>query len=146
MELKKSSRTINEIIIHCSATKEGQNVTVEQIRQWHKKRGFKDIGYHYVIYNDGSVHLGRDVDIAGAHCLNHNSKSIGVCYIGGLDKDMKAKDTRTDAQKVTLLDLLKQLKGLYPKATIHGHREYAAKACPCFDVKSEYKDLTAVVK
>ena len=135
-------RIINEIIIHCSATPEGKDYTVEQIRQWHKQRGFSDIGYHYVIYRDGSIHSGRPIERIGAHCLKHNAHSIGVCYIGGVAKDGKTpKDTRTDAQKESLIKLIKELKAKYPKATVHGHREYANKACPSFDVKSEYKNL-----
>lgn len=139
--LVKSTRTIKEIIIHCSATKEGQDFTVADIKKWHLARGFSDIGYHYIIYRNGSIHTGRNVNISGAHCEGHNSYSIGVCYIGGLDKNLKPKDTRTDAQKDALLKLLKQLKQLYPKATIHGHYEYANKACPCFNVKEEYINL-----
>lgn len=140
-ELKKSKRSINEIIVHCSATKEGQDVTVDTIRKWHKYRGFADIGYHYVVDINGIVRLGRDVDIVGAHCTGHNSRSIGVCYIGGLDKNGKEKDTRNGYQKDALLILLTRLKQLYPYATIHGHREYAAKSCPCFDARSEYKNV-----
>ena len=135
-------RIINEIIIHCSATPEGKDYTVEQIRQWHKQRGFSDIGYHYVIYRDGSIHSGRPIERIGAHCLKHNAHSVGVCYIGGVAKDGKTpKDTRTDAQKESLIKLIKELKAKYPKATVHGHREYANKACPCFDAKNEYKNL-----
>ena len=135
-------RIINEIIIHCSATPEGKDYTVEQIRQWHKQRGFSDIGYHYVIYRDGSIHSGRPIERIGAHCLKHNAHSVGICYIGGVSKDGKTpKDTRTDAQKESLIKLIKELKAKYPKATVHGHREYANKACPCFDAKSEYKNL-----
>ena len=139
--LKQSNRSINLIIVHCSATKEGMDYTVADIKKWHLARKFSDIGYHYVIYRDGSVHNGRDVNISGAHCEGYNSHSIGICYIGGLDKNGKPKDTRTDAQKTSLLKLLKTLKGMYPKATIHGHKEYANKACPCFDAYSEYKNL-----
>ena len=139
--LKVSKRTINEIIVHCSATKEGKDFTVADIKRWHLERGFSDIGYHYVIYRDGSVHEGRNVNISGAHCTGHNSHSIGVCYIGGLDADGKAKDTRTNSQKISLLKLLKQLKSIYPKATIHGHCEYANKACPSFNAGKEYKNI-----
>ena len=142
LSLGKSKRSINEIIVHCTASREGNPMTVEQIRRMHiRERGWSDIGYHYVVYLDGSVHNGRDVNIAGAHCKYHNTHSIGVVYVGGLDSKGNPKDTRTDAQKAGLLKLLKQLKGLYPKATIHGHREYANKACPCFDAKNEYKGL-----
>lgn len=139
---KKSKRNITEIIVHCSATPEGQNYTVDDIRRWHKQQGWSDIGYHYVIYRDGSVHDGRDVNLAGAHCTNHNRYSIGVCYIGGVAKDGKtAKDTRTEEQKEALIRFLKELKVLYPKATIHGHRDFSSKACPSFDAYKEYKNL-----
>lgn len=139
--LKKSKRSINEIIVHCTATIEGKNYTVANIRNWHLKRGFSDIGYHYLIYLDGSVNEGRNVNLSGAHTKYHNAHSIGVCYVGGLDKNHKAKDTRTKEQKESMLKLLKDLKKLYPKATIHGHYEFANKACPCFKPKEEYKDL-----
>lgn len=132
-------RTINEIIVHCAATPEGKDYTVEQIRRWHLKRGFRDIGYHYVIYRDGSIHAGRPVSQVGAHCTNHNAHSIGVCYIGGVAKDGKTpKDTRTEEQKKSLTSLLKRLHELYPKATLHGHKEFANKACPSFDVHKDY--------
>lgn len=132
-------RTIKEIIVHCSATPEGKDYTVDQIRQWHLARGFNDIGYHFVIYRDGSIHKGRPIEKAGAHCLNHNRFSIGICYIGGCAADGKApKDTRTPEQKEALIKLIMDLLCDYPKATIHGHREFANKACPSFDVQKEY--------
>ena len=138
--LKKSRRIINEIIIHCTATPEGRECSVEEIRQWHKARGFTDIGYHYVIHLDGRVEEGRNVDIAGAHCTGHNANSIGVVYVGGCAKDGKTpKDTRTDAQKASLANLLIDLRKLYPRATIHGHRDFANKACPSFDATKEYR-------
>lgn len=138
--LKKSRRTINEIIIHCTATPEGRECSVEEIRQWHKARGFTDIGYHYVIHLDGRVENGRNVDIAGAHCTGHNTHSIGVVYVGGCAKDGKTpKDTRTQAQKSALANLLIDLRKLYPRATIHGHRDFANKACPSFDATKEYR-------
>lgn len=141
---KKSKRTITDIIIHCSATPEGKDYTVQDIRRWHKQQGWSDIGYHYVIYRNGHVEPGRDVDIAGAHCEGHNTHSIGVCYIGGVSKDGKQpKDTRTLAQKAALLSLLTDLKAMYPNARIVGHRDYdtKGKACPSFDAKSEYKKI-----
>ena len=131
-------RPINEIIIHCSATKEGKNFTVKDIDAWHRQRGFKCIGYHYVVYLDGTVHKGRDESEVGAHCSGHNSFSIGICYIGGLDANGKPKDTRTDKQKAAIKSLVAELKLKYPDATIHGHNEFANKACPCFDVKKEF--------
>ena len=137
-----NKRNINLIIVHCSATAEGKDFTVKDIRNWNLKRGFNDIGYHYVIYRDGSVNKGRDESVIGAHCAGKNSNSIGVCYIGGLASDNKTpKDTRTEAQKKALLKLLKELKEKYPKASIHGHRDYANKACPSFDATKEYKNL-----
>jgi len=140
--VKKSKRAINEIIVHCTASYDGNAMTVEQIRRMHiRERGWSDIGYHYVVYLDGSIHNGRDVNISGAHCSGHNLHSIGVVYVGGLAKNGKPKDTRTPAQKAGLLKLLKELKRLYPKATIHGHREYARKDCPCFDARKEYAGL-----
>jgi N-acetylmuramoyl-L-alanine amidase len=141
-KLKMSSRRINEIIVHCSATREGRDYTVADITKWHKQRGFNDIGYHYVIYRDGSIHNGRDVNLVGAHCTNHNAHSIGVCYIGGCKTDgTSPKDTRTDAQKAALLSLLKDLRKKYPFAKIHGHRDFANKACPSFDATNEYKNI-----
>lgn len=138
--LRKSRRTINEIIIHCTATPEGRECSVEEIRQWHKARGFTDIGYHYVIHLDGRIENGRDADIAGAHCTGHNAHSIGVVYVGGCAKDGKTpKDTRTEAQKSALANLLIDLRKLYPRATIHGHRDFANKACPSFDATREYR-------
>ena len=135
-------RKIDKILVHCAATPEGKDFTVEDIDKWHRARGFKKIGYHFVIYNDGSVHKGRDIEEIGAHCTNHNSRSIGICYIGGVAKDGKTpKDTRTEPQKIALLELLKELKVKYPKAEIYGHRDFANKACPSFDAKTEYKNI-----
>ena len=129
-------RKIDKIIIHCSATREGVNVTPSQIKEWHLARGFKTIGYHFVITLDGRVHVGRPLSQIGAHCKGYNKHSIGVCYIGGLDINGKSKDTRTSAQNSTLKRLVGALKQSYPNATIHGHNEFANKDCPCFDVSS----------
>lgn len=153
--LKRSRRRIDLILVHCTATPEGKDYTVEQIRQWHtapkpKGNGWSDIGYHYVIYRDGSVHLGRDVDIVGAHCEGFNPHSIGIVYVGGLEfipdvpiDKLPDKDTRTDAQKLALLDLLVKLRELYPNAKIAGHRNYdkKGKTCPSFDAETEYSKV-----
>lgn len=135
-------RTINKIIIHCTATAEGKDFTVEDIRRWHVKgNGWKDIGYHFVIYRDGSVHLGRKLEQAGAHTNGYNTNSIGIVYVGGCAADGKtAKDTRTPEQKRALLSLVKELKHQYPDAIIHGHREFDNKACPSFDVRKWVKE------
>ena len=134
-------RNINKIIVHCSATKEGKAFTANDITRWHKQRGFATIGYHYVVLLDGTIQQGRAEMVMGAHCKGHNANSIGICYIGGLDENGNSKDTRTPEQKKSLLELLKRLKKDYPNATIHGHREFANKDCPCFDAKNEYKTL-----
>lgn len=160
--LKKSKRRIDYIVVHCTASREGQAQTVEQIRSEHKRQGWADIGYHYVVTLDGRVHLGRDVDQAGAHVSGYNSNSIGVVYVGGLENDprkeysqLKAKDTRTDAQKAALLSLLMDLRKLYPYAKIQGHRDFSPdknhngtiepsewiKQCPSFDAKEEYRRI-----
>lgn len=140
--VKSNPRKITEIIVHCSATAEGKDYNVNQIRQWHLARGFSDIGYHYVIYRDGTIHAGRDEFVSGAHCTGHNYNSIGVCYIGGCAADGKTpRDTRTEAQKRSLVNLLRDLKVKYPDATIHGHRDFANKACPSFDATKEYRVL-----
>ena len=139
-------RQINEIIIHCAATREGRDFTVEDITRWHKARGFATIGYHYVIYRDGSIHEGRPLEQIGAHCVGHNKHSIGICYIGGCTSDGKTpKDTRTPEQKEALFALLRHLKARFPNATIHGHRDFAAKACPSYDAFREYRQLALAI-
>ena len=132
-------RTIDKIIIHCSATPEGRPHSVEDIRRWHKAQGFADVGYHYVIGLDGAVFRGRPLEQAGAHCRGQNAHSIGICYIGGLDaKDGSPKDTRTPSQRIALEALVLLLRLRFPRATAHGHKEFAAKACPCFEVGEEF--------
>ena len=143
-KLKKSTRNINEIILHCSATPEGKDYDVDTIRKWHLQRGFSDIGYHCVRGRDRTIHNGSDATITGAHCTNHNSNSIGVCYIGGLDSTgKKAKDTRTNAQKKSFVSLVKQLMGIYNLSifNVHCHNEYANKACPSFKINDFRKEL-----
>lgn len=128
-------RKITKIIVHCTATPEGRAVSVAQVDAWHKERGFRCIGYHYLVGLDGTVTAGRPEQEMGAHCLGHNYESIGVCYVGGLARVTgEPKDTRTPAQRSALRRLVEQLRDRYPGATVHGHREFAAKACPCFDM------------
>ena len=135
-------RKVTDIIVHCAATPAGKDFTVIDIATWHKQRGFRTIGYHYVIYRNGSVHIGRPEGEIGAHCTGHNADSIGICYIGGVAADGKTpKDTRTPEQRKALLMLLRRLREKYPNAKIYGHRDFAAKACPSFDAKREYADL-----
>lgn len=128
-------RKIDKIIVHCTATPAGREVTVADVKAWHKARRFRTIGYHYLVYLDGTVHAGRRESEVGAHCLGQNARSIGVCYVGGLDAATgEPRDTRTPAQRRALRELVGSLRRRYPNATVHGHREFAAKACPCFDI------------
>jgi|TARA_R110002050_G_scaffold128157_5_gene249388 N-acetylmuramoyl-L-alanine amidase len=134
------SSDVNKIIIHCSATREcDDSINAEVIDRWHKDRGWRGIGYHYVVLMDGTIETGRMVDQCGAHTKGHNCESIGVCYIGGVESDGKTpKDTRTPEQIGSLLELLLVLRKMYPGAKIHSHRDFAAKACPSFDATAEY--------
>ena len=160
-------RTIDKIIIHCSATPENRNVTIEEIDRYHRQRGFRCVGYHFVIYLDGSVHVGRPIEQVGAHCLGQNAHSIGICYIGGCEAhSQKSKDTRTKAQKDSLVRLITELRQQFPNASVYGHREFtcqrakyeagfnisecsrkctgcefANRACPCFNASAEYANL-----
>jgi N-acetylmuramoyl-L-alanine amidase len=135
-------RELKRIIIHCTATPEGKHFDVATIRRWHvKDRGWKDIGYHYVIYLDGSVHEGRPVEQAGAHTSGHNADSIGIVYVGGCDAKMKAKDTLNEAQETAMVNLIKALREQYGELSLHGHNEFAAKACPSFKVKDKFSWL-----
>jgi N-acetylmuramoyl-L-alanine amidase len=143
MNLKKSSRKINKIILHCSATREGQDISVDTIRKWHVDgRGWSDIGYHYIVSIDGQIEEGRPIDRSGAHTKGLNSNSIGCCYIGGVESDGKTpKDTRNAEQLIAIANLLDALMEMYPDATLHGHNEFSNKACPSFDVQKEYDFL-----
>jgi N-acetylmuramoyl-L-alanine amidase len=144
---KLKMRKINKIIIHCTATPEGRHTTVEDVRRWHLDRGWSDIGYHFLIYLDGSLHEGRPVEIPGAHCKGHNKESIGIAYVGGIDKvNFKPKDTRTEEQKEALVYILEYLKIQHADAVIHGHNDFADKACPSFNATKEYENITNMWK
>lgn len=148
----KINSIMNTIVIHCSATKESQNVTSKEIKKWHIQRGFKDIGYHFVILLDGTIEIGRPLNKQGAHVSGHNSYTIGICYVGGLDSNGKPKDTRTSAQKESLNRLIETLKDLTTIKAIKGHRDFSKdlngngmieesewiKVCPCFEVSYEF--------
>lgn len=130
-------RTITLIIIHCSATPEGRSLSFEECRRDHiMHRHFRDIGYHFYITRDGTVHDERPIEKVGAHCEGHNSHSIGICYEGGLDANGKPADTRTEAQRKALKSLVERMHRLFPKALIVGHHDLnPRKACPCFKVE-----------
>lgn len=136
--LLDTARPIDEVIVHCTATPEGKDFTVADIRAWHKARGWTDIGYHYVIYRDGRVMLGRPVGQVGSHVAGHNTGTIGISYVGGVTSDGKAaKDTRTHQQRSSLLWLVQALANKHGVSKVTGHNEYAAKACPSFNVQAD---------
>lgn len=136
-------RNLEMIIIHCSATPSNMDIGVEEIRKWHLERGFSDIGYHYVIRRDGELEVGRPINTPGAHCKGHNARSIGVCLVGGVDKyagKLVASCNFTELQWNALDLLVTSLLGKYPSIqSVHGHNEFAAKDCPCFDVQEWVK-------
>ena len=136
-------RKITLIVIHCSAVRPDQQSSAADIDRWHKKRkGWKGIGYHLVVRRDGTTEYGRPFEEVGAHVLNHNRHSIGICYEGGYDAKGKADDTRTPEQKRTLREWVERLHRQFPKALIVGHHDLDPhKPCPCYDVVTEYSDL-----
>jgi len=136
-------RDLKRIILHCAATREGQDFSVDTIREWHVNgRGWSDIGYHWVIRLDGSIEVGRPLEKSGAHTKGHNKDSVGVCYIGGCDADGKPKDTMNPEQEKAWRMIVLSLRTLYGNhITIHGHNEFANKACPSFTVKEKFADM-----
>lgn len=160
-------KTIDAIVIHCSATRAGQDVRASDIDKWHRERGFAMIGYNYVIDLDGTVEKGRPLTMDGAHCNTaglsgkvYNKHSIGICYVGGLDKHGRPADTRTPAQKMALAKLVNELILKYPIVEVIGHRDASpdkngdgkitqnewVKTCPCFDVKAEFQIAICTAK
>lgn len=132
--------SITEIIIHCSATEETRNTPAEEIDRWHKQQGYDCIGYHFYIRRNGGLYVGRALNEVGAHCQGHNQQSVGICYEGGI-RNGKPCDTRTPEQKIMMSALCTALAIVFPTITgLHGHNDFAAKACPCFEVKTD-KDL-----
>lgn len=129
-------RKIDKIIVHCSATRPSQDIGAAEIDTWHRQQGWSEIGYHFVIRRNGQIENGRAVEKIGAHCKGHNAESIGICLVGGIDKDGKPENNFTDAQFTSLRSLAAKLQVQFPCIqSIHGHNEFAKKACPCFDVK-----------
>ena len=135
-------RVITLIVIHCSAVRPWQVSGQQDIDRWHRQKGWNGCGYHYVVRRDGTIEKGRPLEMVGAHCLHHNQHSIGVCYEGGLDANGIETDTRTEAQKKAMRQLLERLHGQFPKAIIAGHNVFdPTRGCPCFDAAREYQDL-----
>lgn len=158
---------IDAIVIHCTATRAGQDVRAADIDKWHKEKGYSMIGYHYVVDLDGTIEDGRPISKGGAHCntkgvsgKSYNQHSIGIVYVGGLDKNGRAADTRTDAQKMALAELVYELIHTYPIIEVIGHRDASpdangdgkitqnewTKQCPCFDVRSEFPMAVCTAK
>lgn len=134
--------SVKFIIVHCSATPRGHDVGLCDIRQWHLKYGWRDVGYHYVVRLDGTIEKGRPLDCIGAHCKRFNHCSIGVCYVGGVKDDGRTPaDTRTEQQKRALRQLLTELLSMFPNAEIRGHCDFAPKSCPSFNATAEYANL-----
>lgn len=135
---------VEAIIVHCTATAAGRPFTAADVDVWHKARGWQGIGYHYLVRLDGTIERGRPETRQGAHCAasGMNRRSLGVCYVGGVDDQGRPADTRTPEQRAALLRLLSELKSRYPAALIRGHRDYdRGKACPSFNAKKEYERL-----
>lgn len=135
----KTKRPVDKLIIHCSASKPDMDIGVKEITQWHMKRGFTTIGYHYVIRRDGTVETGKDIDKIGAHVLNYNKGSTGICMVGGIDDSGNPESNFTKPQWDQLKRVVMAFKVEYPKGTVHGHNEFAQKACPSFDVQKWLK-------
>jgi N-acetyl-anhydromuramyl-L-alanine amidase AmpD len=134
-------RKIDKIIIHCAATKPSMDIGVKEIREWHLKRGWRDVGYHYIIRRNGTIEEGRKKDRMGAHTEGQNANSLGVCMVGGINDKGQPADNFTKAQWASLDRLMRILKADFPWVTIHGHREFnAGKACPSFDVQQWVRD------
>ena len=135
--------TTDLIVVHSSATPPKMDIGVEEIRRWHLDRGFTDIGYHVVIRRDGYIEYGRSLDIRGAHAKGFNSRSIGVCVVGGVDSNMEAELNFTEEQFSSLERVLTALQGLFPETTVIGHKDLPATRtkCPSFDVISWWTNI-----
>lgn len=127
------------IMLHCTATPARRAVTRDEIDGWHRQRGFRGIGYHYIIHQNGRVEEGRPLTQTGAHCKGYNSTAIGIAYVGGTDAKGVPTDTRTPEQKAAIVALIGRLRARFRIERIMGHNEVANKACPCFDAGKEYK-------
>ena len=135
-------RNITRIILHCSATRAGHHIKAANIREWHLARGWRDIGYHYVVGIDGVIEAGRSIDQIGAHAKGHNRDSIGICYVGGLNNQGEPYNTMTPRQRDSITRLCYALQvTLDKKLKLHGHNEYSSKACPSFDVSVTFEEL-----
>ena len=135
-------RTINLIVIHCSATREDRPFSMQELEAAHRLRGMDGIGYHFYILRNGDIKSTRPIERIGAHAHGYNTHSIGICYEGGLDSNHKPSDTRTLPQKASLVALLRELKQMFPNVLVVGHHDLnPMKECPCFNAVTEYRGL-----
>ena len=143
----KRMAEIRHLIVHCSATPETMDIGVEEIRRWHRQRGWLDVGYHKIIRRDGTIEDGRPITAPGAHARGYNHLSVGICLIGGVESDKKTPESNyTHAQWNALQALVSDLKTMYPTATLMGHRDLPKvnKACPSFDVQEWWTSINKV--
>lgn len=138
MELKD----VQFITLHCSATRPTQIAGVKEIRQWHRKKGWADIGYHFVVRRDGRVEKGRPITETGAHVQGWNKNNVGICLEGGINDRFQPENNFTREQWRALKPLVAGLREKATKAKIVGHRDFPKvdKACPCFDAKTWARD------
>lgn len=131
----KKRKNTDAIVVHCSASENKPSIDRATIAQWHKTRGFMDIGYHYVIKTDGVIEVGREKDAVGAHVQGHNATTIGICLVGGVNSKGVSEYNFTPEQMYSLRKLITELKLDYPEAEVKGHRDFpnVHKDCPCFD-------------
>lgn len=141
-------RQTNYIVVHCSATKPGSDIGVDEIRDWHTRKGWRDVGYHAVIRRNGVIEFGRHFDEVGAHVQGQNFQSVGICLVGGINDQGEPEDNFTASQKNAARQLVAVLAYAYPFAEILGHRDLSpdldgdgiisrnewVKDCPCFEV------------
>ena len=130
------------IVLHCSGVEPNVHQDISVIDDYHRKKGWKGVGYHEYVRRDGTVQHGRPMWMVGAHVVDHNKYSIGICYEGGLDSAGDAADTRTPEQVRALRHLVEQYHSYFPDAVIVGHHDLdPSKPCPCFDAVTTYRDL-----
>jgi len=136
-------RCIDTIVIHCTATPEGRDVSAADVDRWHRAKGWNGCGYHFVIRLDGTIETGRPIKRQGAHVKGYNEHTIGIAYAGGTDANGKPKDTLTDEQHESITQLVEDLRFKLGWLDVVGHRDFpgVAKACPSFDVSSKFKNL-----
>lgn len=143
----KQREITSYIVVHCSATPETMDIGVDEIRKWHRQKGWLDVGYNKVIRRDGTIEDGRPINVPGAHARGYNHISVGICLIGGVESDIKKPEANyTHAQWNSLEELVRDLKEMYPSAVLVGHRDLpnVRKDCPSFDVQEWWTSINKV--